>query len=170
VSDDRKPKPNVATAEPPASSPVPDTSMREAEPSDGTGPKKVRMAKRAGPKKESAEAPKLPRLGELQRLVLISLPTISVTELAERLDVTRPSASRALHGLDAMGLVEPADGEVGGWKSPWRLTHLGQYAAKQLARDSVRRIHEQLVNRPHNLPTDAEAIIVDAEERLAALL
>jgi DNA-binding IclR family transcriptional regulator len=121
------------------------------------------------PSKE-AEPLKLPRLGELQRLVLVSLPAFSVTELAERLEVTRPSASRALHGLASIGLVAPADGKIGGWKSTWKLTTSGERAAADLSLDSVRRLRDLIANRPHNLPAAAETIMADAQDRLGALL
>ena len=100
----------------------------------------------------------------------MGLPTISVTELAERLDVSRPAASRALHSLTATGLATPTDGQNRGWKSAWKLTRLGERVAAELSLDSVRRVHDLLKYRPHNLPAEAEEVMADAEDRLGALL
>jgi len=160
LSDDRKPKPNHTAA-------PPQTTTAEAVPSE---PAPVSKAVRVPKPSKEVEPLKLHPLAELQRLVLVSLPAFSVTELAERLDVTRPSASRALHGLASLGLVAPADGEMGGWKSAWKLTRAGERAAADLSLDSLRRIRDLLADRPHNLPAEAEAIMADAQDRLGALL
>ena len=162
MSDDRKPKPNHTVLDRPPDGDVPEPAA--AAPT--SVPKGVRVPK---PSKQ-VEPLKLPRLGELQRLVLVSLPAFSVTELAERLEITRPSASRALHGLASLGLVAPADGQAGGWKSAWKLTSSGERAAADLSLDSLRRIRDLLADRPHNLPAEAEAIMADAQDRLGALL
>ncbi len=130
-------------------------------------------AGKAPPTRSQAEqAPEpltLPRIGQLQRQVLVALPCFSVTELAERLDVTRPSASRALHGLLGVGIVRSTDGQAG-WKSGWELTALGVRLSERLALDSVRRVVEAIHDRPRNLPAEAERILADTEARLTEVM
>ena len=191
MTDERQPKPNLAVAEPITQTAPPEPTAQPGstqQAPDPAKPEEAQQAKAPGepertgkpkePKRKrtlkrtlKAEPPlKLPRLGETQRLVLVALPTISVTELAERLDLTRPAVSRALHSLTSAGLATPTDGQNRGWKSAWKLTRLGERAAAELSFDSVRRVHELIGNRPHNLPAAAEEALADAEERLGALL
>ncbi len=108
----------------------------------------------------------LPRIGLLQRQVLVALPCFSVTEIAERLNATRPSVSRSLHAMLATGLVASTDGQAS-WKSGWVLTAMGESLSARLSLDSGRRIYEAIRERPHNLPPEAEAILADTEKRLA---
>lgn len=112
----------------------------------------------------------LPRLGVLEAQVLVALPCISVTELAERLDVTRPSASRALHRLHELGLVQADGGGTPGWKTGWVLTDQGRDASGRLSWQSVRKLVELLESRARNLPEPAEAVAARAADELRALI
>ncbi len=144
----------------------------QAEGEPGTGRPPTKESKAPPTRSQADPAPQslaLPRIGQLQRSVLVALPCFSVTELAERLDVTRPSASRALHSMLAVNLVQSTDGQAG-WKSGWELTTLGIRLSERLSLDSVRRVLEAIHDRPRNLPADAERILADTEADLTEVM